>query len=292
MRNLSVMKKPKNILIAIDGSDSSTNALHQTIKFAKEKNCKVTVLTVLPPYERGLELGIVKNIKVVFRSLGEKILAGALAVAQEGGIQVETVLGEGNTHEAIIDTAQSKDCDLIIVGRRGLTHLDRAFMGSITARVIGYSPIDVLVIPHDSTVKWGNILLAVDGSKYSEFAVDKAISMVRSCGGKINILSVVDVSDELFAQAPNLVKEMVSSAHEMVESVKGKVMSAGIEAEAFVREGETHEKILHMAKELNADLICMGSHGRTGLKRLLMGSVTEKVIGSASLPVLVVKTHE
>jgi nucleotide-binding universal stress UspA family protein len=201
------------------------------------------------------------------------------------------VLEEGKIHEAIIDIAREKDCDLIITGRRGLSGIERAFMGSVTARVIGYSPIDVLVMPGDSVLKWDNILLAVDGSKYSDIAANKAISMARMYGRELNILSVVDVNEEFYAQAPDMVDEMVSKAREMVQDIEQTARLLSLQTSDFVREGEAHKRIIGMANQVKADLICLGSHGRTGLRRLLMGSVAEKVIGHATCPVLVAKAY-
>lgn len=292
MGKLVSMRKVRNILIlvAIDGSDSSKNALRQAIKFARNEHCGVTAVTVLPPYEGELDLTGFQNIRESFREPGEKILSEAERIATEEGIQINTILEEGNIHEAIIDIAVANECDLIVMGRRGLSNLERAFMGSVTARVIGYSPIDVLVMPQDSIIKWNNVLLAVDGSRYSEMASNRAISLAQTYGQELNVLSVVDVPAEAYAEAPDFIEKMVDNARETAEVVENMAKSAGLRSQSFVREGEAHKKIIDLAKKLESSIICMGSHGRTGLRRLLMGSVTEKVIGSAPCPVLVVKS--
>ncbi|MDI6715385.1 MAG: universal stress protein [Actinomycetota bacterium] len=285
------IKRVRNILVlvALDGSETSSNALRQAIRFAKQESCTVTALTVLPEYEGDLELGLMSNIRDSFRQPGVKILSEAGKIAKEEEAVIFTLLEEGNIHETIIDVAESRDCDLIIMGRSGMTMVEKAFMGSITARVIGYSPIDVLVMPSNSSLKFNNILLAIDGSRFSMIAAERAISLARVYGKTINLLSVVDVNEEFYANAPELVEKMIHEAREMVQSVEDIARSANLETQDFVREGEAHEKIVSLAKELDVDLICMGSHGRTGIRRLLMGSVTERVIGHAHCPVLVVK---
>jgi nucleotide-binding universal stress UspA family protein len=100
---------------------------------------------------------------------------------------------------------------------------------------------------------------------------------------------VVDVTDEFQSEAPGAVEELVKKAKEFVENVKKNAESQSVSAEAYVKEGETFKMIINIAGETGANLIVMGSHGSTGLKRLLMGSVTEKVIGYSPCPVLVVK---
>jgi nucleotide-binding universal stress UspA family protein len=83
---------------------------------------------------------------------------------------------------------------------------------------------------------------------------------------------------------------MIRKAREYTAAVKAQAEKAGVPVETFIGEAETWEAIVKLAGEQAVDLIVMGSHGRTGLRRLLMGSVTEKVIGNAPCPVLVVKS--
>ncbi|MDI6715445.1 MAG: universal stress protein [Actinomycetota bacterium] len=282
------------ILIPFDGSETSVNALRQVIKYSKDADCRsasLTVVTVLPSFGAEVELGLVKDIKGVLRKLANDILLSAKRIAEEEGVQIEYVLSEGSTHKAIIDAAKSRNCGLIVMARRSLDELERAFVGSVTAKVIGYSPIDVLVMPSNSDIKWSNILLAVDGSVYSEIAAKRAISIARSCGSKLIIVSVVDVTDEFFIHSPAAVDEMIQNAWATVEKIKKMVKPADINIEAYVKEGDPEDKIVSVAEELGSDTICLGSHGRTGLRRLVMGSVAEKVIGNAPCPVLVVKAN-
>ncbi|MGE5808350.1 MAG: universal stress protein, partial [Nitrospirota bacterium] len=83
---------------------------------------------------------------------------------------------------------------------------------------------------------------------------------------------------------------LVRKAKGFVADVKKQADAAGVRAETFVGEAEAYQAVNNLAREQKADMIVLGSHGRTGLRRLLMGSVTEKVIGYAPCPVLVVKS--
>jgi nucleotide-binding universal stress UspA family protein len=140
-------------------------------------------------------------------------------------------------------------------------------------------------------VGWKRILLATDGSKYSKSASERAIDFAFQYSGQIIAVSVVDVPAEFYGEAPGAIEDLIKKAKGYVEDVKIRAESVGIKVETFVREGETYKTILDLAKDLNADTIVMGSHGRTGIRRLLMGSVTEKVIGYSTCPVLVVKSY-
>ena len=135
------------------------------------------------------------------------------------------------------------------------------------------------------------ILVAVDGSIHSEYAVDQAISLGDMCNSTIFIVSVVDLYPEQMEVAPALVEKMSKEARDLLDSAKEKVDQANIPCETIVHMGgKPHEFIIKEAKERDIDLIVLGTHGRSGLSRVLLGSVAQNVIGHAQCPVLVVPT--
>lgn len=283
------MGRYRKILVAIDGSQTSLHALEESFKLAQNEGSWITAVSVIPAYTGDLDLVAVGNIMASMRRPCDEALRKAQELADKHRALIKTVCEEGEPYERIIDLAQAENCDLIVMGRRGLRRLERVLVGSVAARVIGYSPIDVLVIPRETSVEFKKILVATDGSKYSDTAVKKAIDFAKSYGGEIVAISVVDIPPEFYAESPKTVEELVNKAKGYVEDVKREAESKGVKAETFVREGEAYRIIVDMAKEARAGIIVMGSHGRTGLKRLLMGSVTEKVIGHTPCPVLVAK---
>jgi len=284
------MGKYRKILVAVDNSESGRNALHQAFKLANEEKCWITVTSVVPPYEGEIELIGVKDIRAALRKPCEEALAEIEKIAKTERMLVKTVCEEGEVHERIVDLADAENCDVIVMGRRGLHNIERALIGSVTARVIGHTQRDVLVVPNGTVVGWKKIVLATDGSKHSAKAMERAISFAKSYGGELRVISVVDVPTEFYAEAPQAVENLVRKAQGYVADVKKQAEAAGVKSESFVGEAEAHEAITHLAKEQNADMIIIGSYGRTGLRRLLMGSVAEKVIGYAPCPVLVVKS--
>lgn len=277
------------MLVAIDGSESGIHALKESFKLAANEKSWITVVSVVPPYDGDLDTTAIGNIQHALRHPCEKALAEAVEIAKAERALIKTVCEEGVPHEKIIDLAEAENCELIVMGRRGLSKIKRALIGSVSARVIGYSQRDVLIIPLGASVDWKNILLAIDGSKYSKTATERAIDFAQAYGGTLKIVSVVDVPPEFYGEAPDAVEDLIKKAKGYVEEAKKQAEARGIKSEVFVREGESPEIIIRLAKEQKADTIIIGSHGRTGLKRLLMGSVAEKVIGNSSCPVLVVK---
>ena len=133
------------------------------------------------------------------------------------------------------------------------------------------------------------IMVAVDGSEFSDAAVDQAISLGGICSSHIFVISVVDLYPEQIAVAPTLVEKMSGEAREHLDRAAKKIEKTGIPFETIVRMGgKPHEFIVQEARERSIDLIVMGTHGRSVLERVFMGSVAQSVIGSSPCPVLVV----
>ena len=133
------------------------------------------------------------------------------------------------------------------------------------------------------------ILVAVDGSSYSDMSVEQAISLGGICNSKIYVISVVDLYPEQMAVAPALVEKMSADVRQHLDKAKAEIDKANIPCETIVRMGgKPHEFIVQEAKDRDVDLIVMGTHGRSGVKRVLLGSVAQNVLGYAPCPVLVV----
>ncbi|PKN50325.1 MAG: hypothetical protein CVU58_01390, partial [Deltaproteobacteria bacterium HGW-Deltaproteobacteria-16] len=279
--------KYRKILVAYDGSPSARNALSLASQLAREDKSWIKVLAVVPPYQGDLELIGVSDIKEAIAGPGQEMLAEARNLADREGISILTNLEQGEPYEQIVQVAEEENCDLIIMGRRGKNKMERELMGSVTARVIGHTSKDVLVTPEAGKLSWENILLATDGSTCCDNALARALEIAQERKVKLNAVSVVYTNDEFYAIGQEVVKELYQEADKVLDKVRKWGGDLGVQTELFVRDGEPHQAINAMAAEISATLIIMGSHGRKGLTRFLMGSVTERVIGYADCPVLI-----
>lgn len=277
------MAKYKKILVAYDGSPSSRTALQHAFRLA----AWIKVVAVIPEFQGELNFTGIGNIKEVMLGPGRQLLAEASGIAKEAGHCILTDLAQGEPYERIVQVAAEENCDCILMGRKGQHHVELGLMGGVTARVIGHTRKDVLVVPKEADLAWNHILLATDGSVYSSAAVECALALAKEHGTRLTAVSAVYVNDEFSAQAPDAVRELVDKASAGLEVIRAQGQESGVEVGMVVKEGEPHEVITDLAAELGIDLVVMGSHGRKGLSRLLMGSVTERVIGFAGCPVLV-----
>lgn len=287
------MKKTKEyrkVLVPIDGSASSFHALEQAFQFSSTEKSWTMVACIAPDYEGDLDSLVAgDNILQQMRRPCEQALAKAKEIAASQGYTIKAVLEEGDPSSRIIEIAEYHNRDLIIMGRRGLSNLERVFVGSVTQRVIGQYHGDVIVVPDNAGIAWGKILVATDGSPCSQAAVAQAIRFAQAYEGAIDVISVVDVPAELYGDAPGLVEDLGRKAKGYAEAAAQQATAAGINATAHTAEGTAYEIIPQTAQKLGSQIIVAGSHGRTGMRRLLMGSVTEKIIGLSACPVMVVR---
>ncbi len=285
----------EKILLSTDGSEYSEGAVREAIRLAKKCSSRLTAITVVDtnPEFAALAPQIVEKKAKSARTN----LDAVLSRAGKEGVACETVIREGEeSYRYIVEEALKNKCTMIAMGRRGRTGLTRLMMGSVTARVVGLAPCNVLVVPKAAHMEFKGIVVATDGSKYSAAAASEAIGLAKRNGSQLTVISVVpselttptDV-DFTLTQREHIVQKEMHEAEKNARAVKEAAQKEGVAVKAFVLSGKPADAIIETARDRNADLIVVGSHGRTGLEKLLMGSVAERVIVLSSCPVLVVK---
>ena len=141
-----------------------------------------------------------------------------------------------------------------------------------------------------------NILVPVDGSETSHAAVEKAVEFAKAFGSKITVVQALVLDPYIAAeyisasQTNDLIERARTSIEESLAAAKAKFNEQGIEVETKLLEGQViHREIIRAAEELHADLIIIGSHGRTGFKKLFLGSVAQSLLGESHVPILIVR---
>ncbi|MCX7914247.1 MAG: universal stress protein [Thermodesulfovibrionales bacterium] len=269
----------RSILLATDNTEYSEGAIKEAIFISMNCGAKLTVIQVLQvnPEFATEGLKVVEEMEIMCRDHFDHIRE----LAAMNNVEVESVCRRTEKpHEVIIAEAINRKADLIVLGRRGWKGLKRVLLGSVTAKVTTLAPCKVLIVPKDVDVKSEVIILATDGLKHSEGAEKEAFSMAKRCTHikRFFVLSV----------APS--KAKVAEAMKIIEKVKRRAKDVVINLEPIVEVGEPAKVILKKAKETNCDLLILGTSGRTGVTRIIKGSISEKVIKSSPCAVLVVKS--
>jgi nucleotide-binding universal stress UspA family protein len=274
------LSKLEKLLLATDRSVFSEGAVRESINFAKKCSSSLYVMSVLetnPEYETIGASAYQKEEEEAIKYL-ESVKKRA---SQEGLYGCETALHYGEEpYRLIVDEAAEKGVDMIIIGRRGRSGLMKVLMGQVAAKVIGHAPCKVLVVPRAARIECRNILVATDGSEHSTAAASEAIGIAKRCGSNIIAVSAMHSEEESEGAKANVNKVIEMAQKE------------GIPVEALTPIGRSYDVIVETAGGRGVDLIVMGTYGKTGLKKLFMGSSTEKVIGHTSCAVLVVRAQQ
>ncbi|GAB6860282.1 universal stress protein [Haloplanus litoreus] len=263
------------ILIPTDGSDVATTAARYGLALADRFDASVHVLSVVDPDRFVTDT--VGDVDDLVRRQGEILQARAQdavdRIVAESPVPVETHVVEGNPETVLAGAIDDYGADLVAMGTHGRSGVDRYLFGSLAERTLRTAHVPVLTVrtaeDGDTTPTVENVLVATDGSDEAERAGEHAIAVAGATGARLHALTVGDEEDPA--------RRLADRARE-----------AGIDATAAVRTGRPHEAILDYADEFDVDLVTLGSHGRTGVERVLLGSVAERVLRAATKPVLVV----
>jgi hypothetical protein len=276
----------EKLLVCTDESPDSQGAVTAALDLAKAAGCQVFLLQVLsfiPLYElQAPDLLPPPMVNLELQAAQEAAVRSHLESWQEKaagmGVRLEPRLRTSvSAYEGILEEAEAVQPDWIIMGRHGLTGLPRLLLGSVTARVIGHSAVSVLVVPRGAALEFKRVLIAADDSPFGAAAWQEALSITQRMESHLTAIAVAASGGE------------VKTANQVVQRMEAEARLRGVPLETAVPHGRPFEAILQVAQAKKVNLIVLGSHGRTGFRRLLLGSTAERVIGQAPCPVLVVK---
>lgn len=283
----------KTILVGFDDSLPSKAALNEASNWVKRNGGKVILVHAV--YFDTEEFGIAPEQLEKRLKIGEKAcLQTKEMLTSEFGIEVQSLLCEGEPPEVILDVAKGKKADLIVLGTYGRKGLNRLLMGSVTSHVIVNSGIDVLVVKKQCTECTGiykSILVPFDGSEFSKKALDRACKLSKVDGANIMVLYVIPRYEEMieFFRTDSIQQSLFDEAEKIMGEAKKIALPYEVSIAATIQEGHAADKIVEIADKLKNDLIIIGTYGWKGVNKAIMGSTTERVIMNAKSPVLVVR---
>ncbi|TAK39326.1 MAG: permease [Betaproteobacteria bacterium] len=276
---LSPLGRFERILVASDASEYSAGAVREGLRLAQRCGARLRAVTFVAGdlEDEGLGEQALRRELDMARVHLDQLSAQAAAA----GVPCETEVVQGvSVHERIVEESEQMQADLIVVGRRGRRRLTRMMVGDVTLRLIGSAHCSVLVVPRAAEVRGRRFVLASDGSRFGDAAAVVAGSLARRCEAPITVVSVA---------VPSPAETRRQEARGVVDRIVRALAADGIAAQGTVLEGPAGDAIVSAAADSGADLIVMGSHGRTGIERLLLGSNTERVLNRTPCAVLVVK---
>ncbi|MBF0558116.1 MAG: universal stress protein [Nitrospirae bacterium] len=283
----------QKIVVAFDGSEYSKAALLEASNWIKKHGGSAVLVHAVFFDEE--EFGAIPEQLEKRMIFGKHVCCQAKEeISASLGINLESIICEGEPHETIVEIAGSKGSDLIAIGTHGRKGIKRLLMGSVTSAVIAGAPCDVLVVKKPCTVctgTYGSVLVPFDGSQFSKKALDRACALAKADGGSVTVLYVIPRYEEMigFVKNDSIRQSLRQEASKIIDSAKDIAGAVGITVNTVVEDGYPSDSIIESAKKLKTDLIIIGSYGWQGINRAIMGSTTERVIMDAPCPVLAVR---
>ena len=290
----------RRIVVPVDGSAFAESAISTALAIAAKTDGEVRLAMVNEPV--NLPPGTWAE---AFLENHARYLETAVAKVEDGaaeGVQVSSVLLEGEVSRALVAEAEAWEADLVVMSTHGHGGLARIWLGSVTDEVVRASPAPVLLVrpPEDgrdlpvAPAGFRHVVITLDGTPFAEQAIEPALALGRLFGASFTLLRTVPYPVMVSAYLPDTVEQNETfflQAEELartyLEEVRGGLGDPSIGTAVIVGPTPARGVLDHVA-EHDADLIAMASHGRHGLARAALGSITDKVVRGAGATVLVV----
>ncbi len=292
------------ILVPLDGSEFSEAVLDTGIDLARKWGARLEIVTVheaVPALDHDLW-------ESASREWSEHYIEEVAArLQEEAGFKVPGTSLNGSPAEAIQHHVVARGVDLIVMATHGRGPMSRFWLGSTADGLVRHSTVPILLLRPDEDVasrmavfEPKKVVVPLDGSRESEAILSHAIALAGMEDTEFELLRVYPHPKNLASSYlphtiqvnTNLFEEGRKAAEEYIKAEAAELVSQGLSAEGqVIIEESPGTGILHFAERVGADLIAMSTHGRGGVSRLVLGSVTDKVIRGAQIPTLVYHPH-
>ncbi len=291
----------ERILIPLDGSERSQAVLTHLRGLLTAFDPHLVLLAVVSQRDvlRADDLAIVAEAEQRAADYLEEVRS---QLAQQG-LTATGVVRVGPAEYEILEAARELECDLIAMASHGYGGLSRLWYGSTAERVLRGSETPVLLVksftggeePADTRyprplepLHWRNVLVPLDGSANAESALPAATRLAQKAGAKITLMRATPVivhSGFLYDVQVNAAYD-TQGERDYLAGIAKRLRALGLEVDVVVARGPATEAIASVVKGRVIDLVVMSTHGRTGLRRWLLGSVAEQLVRTMHTPVL------
>lgn len=284
----------KTILVPTDGSPTAARAIPYATALARAANARIILLRVInvPKSHREPDTELAASTQ----------LDADVGTARQQGVEVESYLHHlsiEDVGEAIVENATKREADLIVMSTHGRSGIGRVLYGSVADKVLRIAKTAVVLIPANCERAWPTdrpprILVPLDRSELASEALGPAVELADQLGGELVLVHVVPFPtyaySDVYVYTTFDLEADVADATAELESTADSLRSTGRVVRTKVTNGFPTSAIAAIAREEQADLIAMSTHGRGGLARLVLGSVATATLQRAGRPVLLVRT--
>ena len=298
----------RKILVPLDDSEHCRGILHVASPIARSLGASLLLLTVvdmdaLGPHTLTIEVTVPKEL---VEATAHRLLNEVAKDLEADGVNAETLVVFGRPAEEIVRIAGDTGCDLIAMSTHGRTPLVRGVLGSVTDKVLRSVDVPLLTISPDAAHRYRQdsgadeqLIVPLDGSRLAEAALPYTEYLAQGLTAKVLLVRVVK---QIGAESPysmamlsasdasDLQEQVEREAAEYIEGIAGGLERKGIEVEHRLLTGAPAQNIADLSQKASRSLVVMTTHGRSGLMRWVLGSVTDALIRTSGDAVLVIPT--
>lgn len=289
----------RTILVPLDGSELAEQVLPYASELARRADAEILLLTSIQPVGIWDATATAINWEREER-VAQEYLDAQKERLQAAGLKVRVKREHGEAAAGILETAETENVSLIAISTHGRSGLSRWLFGSVADRIVQSAHVPLLMVrpdakqPAPSTV-FEKLLVPLDGSEVAASVLPFVEEVAKLFGASLVLYHAVapvsaypgfeTVNPQLDGQ---VLQEMQQQAKELLSSAARDIGGRGVHATVAVSIDLAVDGILRAAKETGADLIAIGTHGRSGIGRMVMGSVANAVMRRATLPCLLI----
>jgi nucleotide-binding universal stress UspA family protein len=298
MASPSVSERPiRKILLATDFSPTARAALGWATGLARRHGARIHMVHAVETF--AVPMNVSLEAQTLVTESVEHHLGELERIVGQAGVEVSAAYETGRPWEVIAESEQQWQPDLLVIGARGRTAYANIVLGSTADRVIRTAIGPVLTVhPRDAEppAGAGTILVATDFSEEASLATSTAVRLLgrqdQPCRLVLLHVCPAPVVYEAEAVATVIAQQMADEeelARQRLETLSAPLRGESLSVEIVVRQGQPAMIVQEEARAAEADLIALGTHGRSGVRHLLLGSIAERVVHHAHCPVLTVR---
>jgi len=280
----------KKILWATDFSDESQEALLYASIFAKTFKAKIIALHVVPDFSPALydtEIVIKGKLAQKVNIIKKEAKNRLDNLRETKGMSFESLVKEGNASKKILETAEEENIDLIVVGKRGMSVIEKLFIGSVANQLLRNSHIPLLITKkRRGKPRFKNILVPTDFSEREEIERDYAWNLAKAFDSDLMLLNILELHDYEFS--PREIDEMFDAVLKRLKRRRKREKENIKVSEDVYRAVNASIGIVDYSQTHGFDLIVISTCGHSKLHRFFLGSTTEKVISYSNIPVFAI----
>ncbi|MFT4946015.1 MAG: nucleotide-binding universal stress UspA family protein [Natronomonas sp.] len=285
------------ILFPTDGSETASVAFEYALSVASAHDATLHVLHVADSSVASTTT-VGGEVVDVLEQEGEQFVDELRERAETAGVSVVTDVQQGGPADMITAYAEEYDIELIVMPTHGRSGLKRHLLGSVTERVLSTALTPVLTVTPSEGEEFvyppSTLLFPTDGSRCAELALDEATGLVDATGATLHLLTVVETTALGIDVRSTVARDQLEAqATEILDGARATAEEAGIESvSTSVAYGRPYKEIHSYLTEEGIDLVVLGTRGETDFSKYVLGGVSDKLIRTAPVPVLVVPERD